>query len=450
MKKAICMVAGLMVLSMLVPEGMQAQNDAGGKPNVVLMFIDDLGYGDTGPYGCEDIPTPHIDRLAKEGVRCTAAYITNPPCSPSRCSLIMGQYGQRFGKYGMSRGLPIPEDRPTLGEFMRDSGYITGFIGKWDIGSHEQVPLNSGFMEVAKAAPKIGGSLYVCRAEDGSKAWRTELDGDYLVEIIERNQARPFFIYFSPNAVHSKNIDAPERLKKRTTAESKRKPLAGNIVSVDDQVGKLLAVLEKHGLRENTLVIFTSDNGPNLGEKGSAAPYAGGKGSGTQKEGWVRVPAIYSFPGSLLVGKVYDGLTATFDRHSTLAALIGKPIPEHCDGVDLFPYLRGEKKGDAHEYLFWLNKDPTDPDHRNLVAVRWKNWRLYRHRESEQWKLFDLSEDPTEERDVASKHDDIVEAMSRQHAAWVDSLAPLEKVPNIKSRPQVPQGHGWAFANGEE
>ena len=94
------------------------------KPNIVLIYIDDLGYGDIGSYGCKDIPTPNIDQLAAEGVRCTASYITNPPCCPSRCSLMMGQYGQRFGKYGMSRGLPIPTDRPTIAEFLRSEGYV--------------------------------------------------------------------------------------------------------------------------------------------------------------------------------------------------------------------------------------------------------------------------------------------------------------------------------------
>ncbi len=110
------------------------------KPNIVLIYIDDLGYGDIGCYGCKDIPTPNIDRLAKEGVRFTASYITNPPCCPSRCSLIMGQYAQRFGKYGMSRGLPVPEDRPTLAKFLSGNGYVTGHIGKWDLGSKKQGP----------------------------------------------------------------------------------------------------------------------------------------------------------------------------------------------------------------------------------------------------------------------------------------------------------------------
>ncbi|MDP6720635.1 MAG: sulfatase-like hydrolase/transferase, partial [Pirellulaceae bacterium] len=169
-------------------------------PNVVLIYIDDLGYGDLGSYGCKDIPTPNIDRLAAEGVRFTASYIPNPPCCPSRCSMMMGQYGQRFGKYGMSRGLPIPEDRPTLATFLRDSGYVTGQIGKWDIGTKLQRPLQVGFTEVAKIPPKkkyskkeldrlpenlrkqlakkAGKSKYYCLNEAGETMWLTDYDGD--------------------------------------------------------------------------------------------------------------------------------------------------------------------------------------------------------------------------------------------------------------------------------
>ena len=123
-------------------------------PNVVIFLADDLGYGDLGVYGSTDIPTPHIDQLAAEGIMCSASYITNPPCCPSRCSMMMGEYGQKFGKYGMSRGLPIPANRPTLARFMREQGYVTGQIGKWDIGTKEQGPLKMGFMEVAKIPPK--------------------------------------------------------------------------------------------------------------------------------------------------------------------------------------------------------------------------------------------------------------------------------------------------------
>lgn len=433
-------------------------------PNVVLLFIDDLGYGDTGPYGCEDIPTPNLDRLAKEGVTCTASYITNPPCCPSRCSLMMGMYGQRFGKYGMSRGLPIPEDKPTLAEFMRDHGYVTGQIGKWDIGTKAQGPLTQGFMEVAKKpklkkyakpsdAPKPlrkkkGTSKYVCLTKDGKEAWLTDVNGDQMVEFIERNREKPFFLYFSPEAVHSPSAEAPPRLVNRTKVkEGKRKSLAGAIVSVDDQVGKLLAILDKHKLRENTLIIFSSDNGANGGEGGSSAPYRGGKGKGTQQEGWVRVPTIFSWPGVLPQGKKYDGLTCTLDYYATLASLVGKPVPNHLDGVNVIPYLKGDKTGAAHEFLYWLNNDPTDAPRRHLIAVRWKDWRLYKHKQMG-WQLFDLKSDPKEEKDVAAEHPEVVKTMKARHAAWAKTLAPLAKIPPVDRSlpPIIPVGYGWAYA----
>ena len=438
--------------------------------NVVLIYIDDLGYGDLGVYGCDDIPTPNIDRLAREGVRCTASYITNPPCCPSRCSLMMGQYAQRFGKYGMSRGLPIPEDRPTLAEFMRDHGFVTGQIGKWDIGTKRQGPLNAGFVEVARTPPpkqyrqeelasasatlrkhvkgKGGKSKYFCVDEDGRTVWLTDYDGDTMVDFVRRHKQEPFFLFWSPNAVHSFNTEVPERLMNRTSAVGKRRKLAGAIVSVDDQVGKLLQALDDEGLRQNTLVIFTSDNGANGGEGGSSTPYAGGKGQGTQKEGWVRVPTIFSLPGTLPDGEQYDGLIANFDFYSTISQYACEEIPDHCDGVDLFPFLVGDRKGSAHEYLFWLNNQPDDAVRRHLIAVRWQDWRLYKKYEQDPWQLFDLGADPREEQNVASEHPQIVSQLASQHARWKANLAPLAAVPNIRAdQPIIPSGHGWAKAN---
>ena len=451
-------IAVVLTLSQLsVPAAVSIASE---KPNVVLIYIDDLGYGDLGAYGCTDIPTPNIDRLAAEGVRCTASYIPNPPCCPSRCSLMMGQYGQRFGKYGMSRGLPIPEDRPTLARFLRDRGYVTGQIGKWDIGTRLQGPLKVGFTEVAKTPPKkkyteeelavaskafrkqFGGkngqSKYFCVNEDGETVWLTDYNGDSMVDFVERHKAEPFFLYWSPEAVHSPNTEVPKRLTDRTRARGQRRKLAGAIVSVDDQVGKLLDVLNKHGLRRNTLVIFSSDNGANSGDGGSSSPYTGGKGQGTQKEGWVRVPTIFSMPGVLPEGRQYDGLVANFDFYSTITSLACQAIPNHCDGVDLVPYLTGERTGDAHEYLFWLNNQPDDAVRRHLIAVRWKDWRLYKKYEKDRWQLFDLKSDPREEHDVASKHPDVVAEMASQHAAWSKTLAPLGEIPEIRgSEPTV-------------
>ena len=345
---------------------------------------------------------------------------------------------------------------------------MTGQIGKWDIGTKRQGPLQVGFREIAKVPPKkvytkqelnslpkkqgkpSRTSKYFCLNEAGETVWLTDHNGDSMVNFIERHRDQPFFLYWSPEAVHSPSTEVPAGLMDRTTATGKRRKLAGAIVSVDDQVGKLLATLQKQGLRENTLVIFTSDNGANGGEGGTSTPYTGGKGNGTQKEGWVRVPTVFSMPGTLPQGSQYDGLIANFDFYSTIAALAGKPVPEHCDGVDLFPLLKGERTGEAHEYLFWLNNEPGDAVRRHLIAVRWQNWRLSRKYEKDTWQLFDLKADPREETDLAAKHPDVVNQLAAKHAAWEKTLAPLAEIPEIRgAAPIIPTGHGWATASSK-
>ena len=212
-------------------------------------------------------------------------------------------------------------------------------------------------------------------------------------------------------------------------------------------MGKLIKALNHHDLRKNTLVIFSSDNGANIGEEGSSAPYRGGKGNGTQQEGWVRVPTIFSMPGVVPEGKDYHRQIANFDFYSTIASVSGLLIPKHCDGVNLIPYLTGKNKAEPHEYLFWLNNEPGDAERRHMIAVRWKKWRLYKKYDKDPWQLFDLEADPKEEKNIAKNHADIVERLSVKHAAWRKTLAPLGKIPKLaKSDDRIGTGHGWAYA----
>ncbi len=413
------------------------------KPNVVILFIDDLGYGDLGSFGCRDIPAPHMDSLAANGIKCTNSYVTNPPCSPSRCCIMTGMYIQRFGKSGMARGLAIPSDHPTMAEFMRDAGYVTGMIGKWDIGSKEQGPLDRGFMEVARRAPSK--KPFICLRRDGSEVFRTDLDGDYMAEFVERNRDKPFFLYFSPNAIHSPSGDTPAHYQNRSRATGKRKALAGALIAVDDAVGKLLAMLKKHNLEKDTVILLTGDNGPNLGEQGSAEPYRGGKGKGTQLEGWVHTPTIVSWPSGIPSGKTYEGLMCTMDFYATAAAVAGKELPKRCEGKNLLPYLRGEMTGDVHEELFWHNMDPQDAPRRNLRAMRWKQWRLIKYPDG--WRLFDLKADPKETRDLAKIHADVTASMRKRYDAWTAELPPPDTSWNSHNNGgggRMPQGWGWA------
>ena len=411
------------------------------KPNVIILFIDDLGYGDLGCFGCPDIPTPNIDALAENGVKCTSTYVTNTPCSPSRCSLITGMYAQRFGKYAQLRGLSIPEkqEHPTMGEFMRDAGYVTGHIGKWDIGSREQGPLERGFMQVARRAPKAKDKQYWYIKEDGSEGFLIDQDGDFLVEFVENNHDKPFFLYYSPRALHEPSQNSPEHYRARSTATGVRRELAGNLVALDDAIGRLLATLKEYELTEKTLILLSSDNGGNPVVDARMEPFRGGKRGGTRYEGYVRMPTIVSWPSVLPKGKTYDGLMATIDFYATAAAAAGASPPERCDGVNLIPYLTGKNKGSAHDAIFWCNMNPKT-DKVTFKAVRWKQWRMTGY--SNAWHLFDIDADPKEERDLAAAHPEIVEEMEKRWEAWRATLGPMG-VDNSGGGMQ-PDGYGWA------
>jgi hypothetical protein len=192
------------------------------RPNVIALFIDDLAYGDIGAFGCPDIPTPHIDSLARDGVRCTNGYTICPVCSPSRTALMTGRYPQEFGVNGNTdRGASIPDDHPILAEFMRDAGYFTGMVGRWDIGSERQGPLDRGFMEVGRrsfiraekrASPK-GPTYY---QQDG--VYWTERQGNEMADFVTRHKNEPFFLYFCPLAIHSPVQEAPQKYLDRDGA----------------------------------------------------------------------------------------------------------------------------------------------------------------------------------------------------------------------------------------
>ena len=454
-----------LVVGALVCGGLPAEASDQSAPNIIMLFIDDLGVGDIGAFGCKDIPTPHIDRLAKEGVILPQMYVTNPPCCPSRYSLLMGTYAQRFGKYGMSRGMPLPEE-PTFAAVFRDHGYVTGQVGKWDVG-YAQPPSARGFMEVAVDPPKAeGGKLFMRLDENGEEIWLTELDGDRLVEFVDRNRkkGKPFMMYWSPLAVHSPHSNTPEKYCERTsvpkglpiskTHGANRRLLGGGIVALDDQVGKLLDYLDEHKMRENTLIMFASDNGPNVGEGGTSTPYRGGKGPKSREQvGWTLTPGIVSWPGVIPEGTRFDGMMCTFDFYPTMLAAAKLPLPGHLDGVDVMPYLTGKKTGDVREYIYWYNKGSSQRN-RNLQAVRWGKWRLYRTLPEDPWRLYDLEKDPHEENDVSQQFPEIVKQLESKHSAWEGKLPPMY---DLESRPgkglMVPNQDltpkdGWVMTDG--
>jgi uncharacterized sulfatase len=215
--------------------------------------------------------------------------------------------------------------------------------------------------------------------------------------------------------------------------------LAGNLVALDDSVGRLSASLAKHDLTEKTLILFTSDNGGNPFEDARMDPYRGGKRSGTRYEGFVRVPTIASWPSVLPKGETYDGIMATLDFYATAAAVAGKEPPARCDGVNLVPYLTGKKQGDAHEEIYWCDMSPKR-DTPSFRAMRWKQWRLVGYQN--QWHLFDIEADPREEQNLAAANPEIVQEMERRWEAWRATLGPMGTVSS--SGGNQPKGYGWA------
>jgi len=375
----------------------------GAPPNVVVVLIDDLAYGNVGAFGAPRMPTPHIDSLARDGVRFTQGYATASVCSPSRTSLM---------------GTPIPDGHPTFAQFMRDAGYATGMVGRWDIGTKEQKPLDSGFMDFAGHPPGAGpsglnrGPSYM--ADDGS--YWTDQHGDELAEFVARHRAEPFFLYFAPLAVHSPVEDAPEKYLRRVPPEAtgKRRYLAATLIAVDDAVGTLLAELRKHGLDEDTIIFFASDNGGDSTDGARNAPYRGGKGS--EWNGGAHVPYIIRWTGRLPAGTTFHGLSSTMDFYATAAALTGNEPPANLDGTNLIPYLTGAKEGEPHRDLYF---------HGHARAVRSGKWRMMVMMVN--GGLFDIHVDPAEKTDLSDEHPEVAAELTERFFAWEATLKKPEK-----------------------
>ncbi len=429
------------------------------RPNVIVLFIDDLGYGDIGAFGCPDIPTPNIDQLARQGVSCTNAYTICPVCSPSRVAMMTGMYPQRFGVFGNEdRGAAIPEDHPTLAEFMRDAGYITGMVGRWDIGVPDQGPLAEGFMEVARRSSLPGndprraysdGPTYM--ESDG--VYLTDRQGDEMVDFVTRHKDKPFFLYFAPLGIHYPVQEVPgkylDRVANKITDEHRRN-LAASLIAIDDAIGKLMGAIGILGLDEETLVIFTGDNGgqeqsktdsqnPALYGGARNYPFRGGKAS--PWEGAVHEPFIVRWTNRVPAGTSFEGMLSTIDVYATAAAVAGKKAPPKCEGVDLIPYMTGTRKGDIHEILYWRWLEGANP--RSVHAVRKGKWRLMKILEEERWQLYDITADPGETLDLSTKNPEIVEELARHYKEWCQTL-PAPSGKHREPGGRVPEGNGWA------
>lgn len=413
---------------------------AGDRPNVLLIVSDDHGYADVGFHGCKDIPTPHLDRLAAEGVRCTRGYVTHPYCSPTRAGLLTGRYQQRFGHENNPfydpaderEGLPLGEK--LLPEYLRGSGYVTGWVGKWHLGAAPAFkPENRGFMETFGFVG--GGHRFLGWKPDAAVEYQVPLErngkaeaveghlttvfGNEAAAFIRRHRAEPWFLYLAFNAPHTPHEPTAERLARFSGIQDpKRRKYAAQVSLMDDAIGEALGALRETDQQRRTLVFFFSDNGGPIGETGNGSentPLRGGKGS--MFEGGVRVPFVVSWPGRLREGVTYDPMVSSLDVFATALACAGVPLPadRKLDGVDLLPYLGGTKSGEPHERLFWR----SGPQ----LAVIDGDSKLIRQGK-QPVRRYDLAKDVAESRDLAAANEDEVARLGSLLDAWNGELVP--------------------------
>jgi arylsulfatase A-like enzyme len=423
-------------------------------PNVVVIFIDDMGYGDIGPFGATKQRTPHLDRMAKEGMKLTSFYAT-PVCSVSRAQMMTGCYGARVsvpGVYFPGQSVGLNPTEVTVAERLKENGYATQMVGKWHLGDQpEFLPTRQGFDHylgipysndmLKKSAETKVPVVPLLRDEkvvelmDGEGQRRlVELYTKEAIDFISRNKDKPFYLYYAHNAVHT-----PIYPGAAFAGKSQNGRFGDWVEEVDWSVGQVLDTLRAQGLDKDTIVVFTSDNGPWLTkgtDGGSAGPLRGGKGS--TWEGGVRVPTLAWWPGRIPAGSVNDAVAATIDLLPTFVALAGGTVPATpvIDGRDITPILLGQSKEPPREAHYYFSGY-------ELQAVRQGRWKLALVPQPEGMgkqadktpsglRLYDLDADIGERTDVAAKHPEVVaklKALADKTAAEIGGKAPAARRP---------------------
>ncbi|MDG2083363.1 MAG: sulfatase [Planctomycetota bacterium] len=433
---SVLLLAGLFLFA---PNSWASDASRAELPNIVIVFTDDQGWGDLSCYGSKDIPTPHIDRLANEGMRFTDFYTSQPVCSAARASLLTGCYSNRVGISGAlapSSKIGLHPEELTIAEVVKPLGYATACYGKWHLGHHpEFLPTAQGFDEYCgipysndmwpghPESPKAWPPLPWYEQEKSARIIEDLDDQETItseltrraVDFIDRNADGPFLLYVPHSMPH-----VPLATHPRFRQTTKFGPYGDVIREIDDSVGQIVAALEKNNILDNTLVIFTSDNGPWL-SYGDHAGTTGGlrEGKGTTFEGGVRVPFVARFPGVIPAGKECNTPCMTIDILPTLVELTGGTSPDkEIDGVSILPQLRGDvAAAPPHKALyFWYHRG-------DLEAMRMGQWKLhfphnyrslegrppgnngipakYNYKMRTELALYDLESDPHETKDLS-------------------------------------------------
>ncbi|MDA7921035.1 sulfatase-like hydrolase/transferase [Verrucomicrobiales bacterium] len=409
------------------------------RPNIVVIVSDDQGYADTS-YNSEspsEVRTPHLDSLAAESVICTNGYASGHVCSPTRAGLMTGRYQQRFGVYTAGEGgSGMPLEEVWIPTFLKESGYVSGAIGKWHLGlTPEYNAVNRGFDEFYGFMGR-GAHPYFDHSDPEhpimrgltpikEKGYLTTRLTEEAVDFIDRQKEKPFFLYLAYNAVHSP-AEAPEEDIKPATDDPTRNTLLGMLKHLDLGVRDVVGKLKEEGLFENTLLIYLSDNGGSKAMSANNAPLRGYKQE--DFEGGIRVPFIVSWPARLKGGTTCDVPVWSTDILPTIlaAAEIPSPSDRPLDGKNMLPALTGET-GKLHDHLFW-----SSGGQKGTWAVRSDQWKLTGVK-GESW-LYDLESDVGETTDLAAENPKIVAELKSAFDNWIEEMAePLSGQPKVWS-----------------
>ncbi len=426
-------LTGLMVLTAAAAP-LQAQ-----RPNILLVMTDDQGWGDVRSHGNPELDTPAMDALARAGVRFDRFYVS-PVCSPTRASLLTGRYSLRTGVYGVTRGREtMRSEEVTLAETLRDAGYATGIFGKWHNGAHfPHDPAGQGFdtffgFSAGHWNNYVDTDLIYNGETVPTRGFITDVLTDSALAFMRRHRERPFFAYVPFNAPHSP-FQAPDALFRKYTErgfDNRDAAAYAMVENVDENLRRLLGELDRLGLRDRTIVLFLTDNGPN------GVRWNGGMRGikGSVREGGTRVPFFMHWPGQIEGGLTVQEKAAHIDVMPTLLELVGLQAPSSTvmDGRSLVPLLSGEGTDwpDRMLYIHHFGQGPLRP---LPGSVRYGHWSAVN--EGRGWELYDLWADPAERTDVAPEHPELSTSLAGAYEAWFADVtgSGLEQIP-------VPLGH---------
>ncbi|WP_083729947.1 sulfatase-like hydrolase/transferase [[Flexibacter] sp. ATCC 35208] len=445
MKKNLIKSAFVLMTLCGLAQGAKSQDKT--HPNVIVIYTDDQGTLDLNIYGAKDLATPNLDALAATGTRFTSFYSASPICSPSRASLLTGRYPQRAGLAGNASSSHGEEGMPgsqfTMAELFKKGGYKTAHIGKWHLGyATESMPNQQGF---DYSFGFMGGCIdsyshyFYWNGPNRHDLWRngTEIwePGQYFPDLmvaeagkfLEDNKNTPFFMYFAINMPHYPLQGETKWLEYYKDLSNPRRMYAASISTMDEKIGLLLKKVDDLGLRENTIIVFQSDQGHSqedrtFGGGGYAGPYRGSKFS--VFEGGVRVPAIISWPGHIPVNTVRNQFAANIDWFPTLAEYCHLTLPSNkLDGLSIVKVIAGANQNSPHKIFFWQSQGTkTDPQ----WAVREGDWKLlhspFQGKENEKLMLVNMKTDSSETTNVAAQHPEIVRSLQAKYDAWIKEV----------------------------